>query len=107
MPEDAKYIPQIDFKPTWDGTNGDAGNNDSDTDDESDENKSSAPVVKKKRRELYKANPEFAVNINGVQAVTDLSQVAQIQQKVQQICNWDRYVNKNSLINLTSSSLRD
>ena len=83
-------IPQIKIFPTWDD-NTQEEDDDGDGNNQENGNTSGENVPPKKRkREFIKPNAQFAIPIGDVQVVNDMSEVHDIQVKVQNLCGWEK-----------------
>lgn len=64
-----------------------------DLDDDGNELDDSEPSGKKQRRkEHVKHNPQFMAGVSGATAITDQPRLSEVQHKVQDMCEWKKYV---------------
>jgi hypothetical protein len=84
-------IIQVLIYPTWDehGQNEDV---DEDGEQVNDNGRASAEnmPLKKRRCEFIKQDAKFAIQIPGIESVSDLNEMQKVQQKVQQLCEWEK-----------------
>jgi hypothetical protein len=82
-------IIQVSINPTWDEH---GQNEDEDGEQVNDNGRASGEnmPLKKRRFEFIKQDAKFAIQIPGIETVADLNEMQKVQQKVQQLCEWEK-----------------